>query len=241
MASDGGMRAVTRLCNYQQIKTAQLFLTYNEEPRDGLPVKVIVCYGGTGTGKTHWVNEQIGERSNDAYWHPGGKWWDGYDGHDIVVFDDFRGSWWALWYMLKICQRFPMQVEVKGGMRQLTAHTIYITSNRAPDHWYNVNNDNSAQLLRRIHTTHHMTETYVAPMDVVPEVGVPEVGGNNRPPLLVRTQSVMYTPHSVPEAWVDDWRADMAGWGETSQEREFSLPKDSQATVAYEPTPIVID
>ena len=45
------MRAVTRTSTYTQIKTAENFLSYNEEPRNWKPT-VFWIYGATGTGKS---------------------------------------------------------------------------------------------------------------------------------------------------------------------------------------------
>ena len=49
--------------------------------------------------------------------------------------------------MLRLLDRYPFQVEIKGAHVQFTSKLIVITSNKSPDSWYKC--ENSA-LLRRI-------------------------------------------------------------------------------------------
>lgn len=96
---------------------------------------VIVYYGRTGLGKTRAVYDNL--PSPDAlYTHVGGQWFDGYDGQSIVLFDDFSGSCFQLSYLLKLLDRYPMQVPVKGAFVNWAPREIYITSNLAPIQWY---------------------------------------------------------------------------------------------------------
>lgn len=149
LALTDGMRAVTAIGNAQQIKVAEKFLTYNEEPRDW-ETEVIWLYGSTGTGKSKDAHEMCGE---DTYRKANGsKWWNGYDGHENVIIDDFRDSWWSLTDMLSILDRYEHRVECKGGERQLRARKIVITSARAPEECYKGCGEDIQQLLRRIHT-----------------------------------------------------------------------------------------
>ena len=64
--------------------------------------------------------------------------------------DDFYG-WVKYDEMLKICDRYPYRVPIKGGFRQFTSECIIITSNSEPDQWYKFDAYNGgAALLRRI-------------------------------------------------------------------------------------------
>lgn len=146
MALDEGMRAVTAICNFQQIKVAEKFLTYNEEPREWKP-KVYWIWGESGTGKSKMAREICTE---DTYTKNNGtKWWDGYDAHENVIIDDFRESWWELTYMLALLDRYEFQVEIKGGLRQFKPKQIIITSCYSPDTVYDTT-ENIDQLLRRV-------------------------------------------------------------------------------------------
>lgn len=161
-ALDEGMRQITRDRNAQQIRVAEKFLTYNEEPRNA---EVIVkwFYGGTGTGKSRTARAE--SEGMDVYVkNTANKWWDGYDGHEIVILDDFRETWWPLEEMLSILDRYEKRIEVKGGMRQLKATTIYVTTPEHPERMYQAQGADR-QLLRRI------TEIRNFDPEADPEVG----------------------------------------------------------------------
>jgi len=148
LALEEGMRTVTASCNAQQIRVAEKFLTYNEEPRDWKP-EVHWIYGPTGTGKTKLAMELT--NPDDRYEKKNGsKWWNGYDNHEDVIIDDFRDSWWALTDMLSILDRYGHRVECKGGERQLRARKIIVTSAKAPEDCYKGVGEDIQQLLRRI-------------------------------------------------------------------------------------------
>lgn len=94
-------------------------------------MEVIVIYGPTGTGKSKWCAENF----PNAYWKQLGKWWDAYAAQEEVVIDEFYG--WLQWTtLLRLCDRYPMMVETKGGQVQFTAKTIVFTSNTEPCLWY---------------------------------------------------------------------------------------------------------
>ena len=97
------------------------------------PTIVQVHWGKTGTGKTRFVMDQIMDLT---FWIPGDyKWFDGYTGQRIVIFDDYRGEY-ALQLLLKLCDRYPMHVPIKGGFTEWAPTKIYITSNIHPKEWY---------------------------------------------------------------------------------------------------------
>lgn len=96
--------------------------------------EVIVYWGKTGTGKTRQVYRF--HKLEEIYVHPGDSWFDGYDGHPIVLFDDFSGGEFKLTYLLKLLDRYPMQVPIKGSFVNWVPKKIYITSNKNPEDWY---------------------------------------------------------------------------------------------------------
>ncbi len=111
-------------------------------------------HGATGTGKTRWVfdNEpNLWLSSEDL------KWFDGYDAHEAVVFDDFRGDMVKFRFLLRLLDRYPLQVPVKGGFRWWVPKRIYITSCKDPRHCYSAELFDGAekidQLIRRIDKT----------------------------------------------------------------------------------------
>jgi len=153
IADEDGMRAVCMAGNVQQIRIAEKYLSYNESSRDWKPY-VTWIYGDSGTGKSKMAREISGE---DVYTkNVGTKWWDGYDGHEDVIVDDFRDSWWPITYMLALLDRYPMIVEYKGGQRQFRAQRITVTCLYGPDDCYRHTGECIKQLLRRIDKVVHL-------------------------------------------------------------------------------------
>jgi hypothetical protein len=94
----------------------------------------------------------------NAYFTPATlQWWDGYDGHEDVIVDDFRASFCKLEYLLRLTDRYPFRVAYKGGFRQFLAKRIFFTSAFSPEQLFSGGNDNVDQLLRRINTIREFT------------------------------------------------------------------------------------
>lgn len=75
------------------------------------------------------------ENYPDAYWKQRSQWWDGYMNHEVVVIDEFYG-WLPYDTLLRLCDRYPLMVETKGGQVNFCAKTIVITTNGVPNTWY---------------------------------------------------------------------------------------------------------
>lgn len=113
-------------------------------------VDVQVLWGPTGTGKTRRVYETVENLSN-LYSHDGGPWFDGYDGQEEVLFDEYSGSYFSLCYLLKLLDRYPLRVPIKGGFASFVPKRIWITSNYPPEEWYpNAKQEHVNAMLRRI-------------------------------------------------------------------------------------------
>lgn len=112
---------------------------------------VSVYWGAPGTGKTRAVYDKHGVENvftlvadNDAVW------FDGYEGQDVLLIDDFKG-WIKYSLLLKLLDIYPLRCPVKGSFTYASWTKVYITSNYAPDTWYS---DVCVEaLLRRVHTT----------------------------------------------------------------------------------------
>lgn len=102
-----------------------------EEVRDW-PMEIIVFVGPSGTGKSSKARADY----PGAYWGPKGKWWDGYCGQETVVVDEMYGHRMPYTELLQLLDRYPYQVENKGGMTQFISRRIVFTSNQMPEDWY---------------------------------------------------------------------------------------------------------
>ncbi len=142
------------LCKYTRFYT-----TVREQirPRRTNKLCVILALGQPGTGKTrfaydHWSNSmsffELPMCSSRI-------WFDGLDGHRLILLDDFDGrfSKMSLTFLLRLLDRYPSRVEVKGAFAWWMPDMVYITSNITPDQWYNFHGrvDQVSALRRRIH------------------------------------------------------------------------------------------
>ncbi len=135
-------------------------------PERNYKTQTIVYWGETGTGKTRKVFDEHG--SDGVYPLPRSTgnafWFDGYGGgeHDVLLIDDFYG-WLPISFLLKLCDRYPMMVPIKGAMTRFTCHYIYFTSNIPWTDWYKWDEINGGDELkkafkRRIDKVVHFTE-----------------------------------------------------------------------------------
>lgn len=110
--------------------------------------KVFVLYGPTGTGKSHraWAHAGL-----DAYPKSSTSiYWDGYQGQEMVVMDEFRGKI-GIEHLLTWFDKYPVCVQNKFGGCVLNAKTIIITSNLHPKDWFPDLDETTIQaLLRRL-------------------------------------------------------------------------------------------
>jgi hypothetical protein len=124
----------------------QRLRSYYRPERETAP-EIHVFWGPTGSGKTRRVWEFADKQ--ELWVHPGDRWFDGYDGHRSVLFDDFDGSWFKLHYLLKLLDRYVMPVPVKGGYTWWVPQHIFITSNIDPKLWYDHALEDHKRALRR--------------------------------------------------------------------------------------------
>jgi hypothetical protein len=137
----------------QSVRAAEIVMKYLEKPRDFKPT-VLWFWGGAGKGKTREAINILGGVGN--YFRVlNGKWFDGYDKHDNVLWDDFDDEEIPWKRLLVLLDRYDVRVETKGGTRQFLAKKIIITSTQHPIEYYRMINEDMAQLTRRIDEIRH--------------------------------------------------------------------------------------
>lgn len=107
-----------------------------DKPRPYGPVTVEVWWGVTGSGKSHKAFHEYPEAYRKSI---PGKWWEGYRGESVVVFEEFNPNEdkeLKLPELLKILDKYPYQVEIKGASMQLKANHFIFTTNIDPRTWY---------------------------------------------------------------------------------------------------------
>lgn len=89
-------------------------------------------YGDTGVGKTRACMDSVTDVDDIHLVHSDGVWWDGYQGQDVILFDDFYGQIKCS-LMLRLLDGHPLQLPVKGGFEKAYFTKVYITSNVHPN------------------------------------------------------------------------------------------------------------
>ncbi len=172
--NNGGnmLKVIDVSSNYQSMRMGELMLKYRAPTRTWKTL-VIWIWGPTGTGKTGLaINKSIGR-----HWLNNGdlQWFDTYAGHETVIFDDFRLEQAKnLSWFLRLTDKYPLSVPVKGGFTDWVPQVIFITSPFPPEMVFPVAEDSdlkqvgmsnavlddNAQALRRINKVIHLTHKH---------------------------------------------------------------------------------
>ena len=125
-------------------------------PPDTPDLVVSLFLGKPDTGKSRFARSEW-DRRGVRWWTPpiqqgGSHWYDGYDGHDGVLIDDFKGAM-TLQDLLRVLDIYPVYVPFKGGHVWFRPKEIVITSNYHPLRWYSWEGreESIPALRRRIH------------------------------------------------------------------------------------------
>ena len=123
---------VVPLAKYQRFAQMVHSSALKKRTRDFRELEVIVRWGETSRGKTRLPYEE------GAYmWCPDSvEWWDGYDGDEILLIDDFYGQI-KVARMLHLMRGYQCRLPIKGGFTYAMWQKVYITSNTHPNMWYN--------------------------------------------------------------------------------------------------------
>lgn len=123
----------------------------HSSPRDSaVPITVHWWFGPTGVGKSRKAFETYGQ---EAYVKMDDNWWDGYEGQSTVIFDDYRPGLMPFSSLLRVLDRYPYRVRIKGTSTELSATCFVLTTTSRPEVlWHSRTEEKLAQLLRRLTT-----------------------------------------------------------------------------------------
>lgn len=96
-------------------------------------------YGETGTGKTFSAYDAAIARFGEmGTWisQRDDKWFDGYIGQQGVILDDIRPSTFNFSFMLRLLDRYPIEVPIKGGFASWRPKEIWVTAPGTPRELY---------------------------------------------------------------------------------------------------------
>lgn len=117
------------------------YLLLNSTPRSSMP-RISVLWGPTGTGKSFrafstgkdagsmFVLSRPSSRS-------GTLWFDGFARQKVLVIEEFYG-WIRYDFLLRLLDKYPLNVEVKGSSVSFDCEHIIFTSNRSWRSWYSL-------------------------------------------------------------------------------------------------------
>lgn len=177
------------------------------------PVFTQVIWGRPGIGKTWKARDLAGPT---AFWlsRPAGQtvWWDGYIGQDTIVIDEFYG-WIPLDMMCRLLDRYPLNVETKGGSTPMQVKKVIITSNVAPAEWYkNLPPSRTNALFRRLEMPLGTIEQMLTPYRPVAQAPAP------LPPVSLACDEVIDWERFAEEA-----QRAVASVQDQAQERHLSV------------------
>lgn len=121
-------------------------------------LNVVYIFGKSGVGKSRSVMDKYGYENVfrvTNYKNP----FDGYDGQDVVAFEEFRSS---LKYddMLKYLDGYPLLLPARFADKQACYTKVFIISNIPPnEQYFDVHGENIRAFWRRVHEIRHFVNT----------------------------------------------------------------------------------
>jgi hypothetical protein len=101
----------------------------------------VCCYGRAGSGKSAWAREYAQHRNIRVFSKFLSKasdvqWFDGYDGEELLLLDDFTDAAVSYRELLVWLDVYKHTVQTKGGVVNAAWRHVIITSNSDPCSWY---------------------------------------------------------------------------------------------------------
>lgn len=152
--------------------------------RDG-QTECLIIWGPTSVGKSWWVEKTYPdyipiELTKDY------QWWDGYEGQDTVLIDEFDSREMKEPMWLSLFNYTKKKVPVKGAMVEFRAKRVILTSNINPAEWFR-GKWTPAMKRRVTGIWEKLSREEESPNFLLPPwlaQGSEEEGGNTRAPLL---------------------------------------------------------
>lgn len=128
LAQDSGIRTALEqlpVTGLQNIRNLQTFIQYTQPSRAAVRANLFL-QGPPRCGKTRFAYALSG---NKLYAKPRDKWFCGYQGERIILWDEIQTLGISTDLLLRATDRYPLNVEVKGGNRSLASRINIFTSN----------------------------------------------------------------------------------------------------------------
>lgn len=120
---------------YKAIDRVRLTIDRHEH-KHWSPVKVVVFWGPSDTMKSRRVRKLDPDVVMIPHKEKVQLWFDGYQGHKSILFEEFYGTSFSFEEFLNICDGYKFNVAIKGGFAWKRWDTVYFTSNKHPKDWF---------------------------------------------------------------------------------------------------------
>lgn len=114
-------------------------------------IKISIHWGVSGAGKTRAAEIEARETGKPFYWkNDMTKWWNNYEGEEIIIWDDFTpNDIYCKKTFLKVLDKYPLQVEIKGGYVNMRGLHFIITANTNWRDWWTDDEEDMGKPFRR--------------------------------------------------------------------------------------------
>lgn len=175
-------------------------------------LEVEILNGRAGCGKTRTAIQEANEAGRSWFILAPGQakgtlWFDGYEGEDVLILDEFRPTWCPYSYLLRVLDGHPFQAQVKGSTTWARWTKVVITTTHPWRTWYDVSDTATGELERRI--------TRIRNLEADPgtDGGAGSAGGGE-----IQTPPPA-PPRALPESGVIPGVNAPSGWAEFYQPR----------------------